>query len=73
VKCRSIFFDVDFDGNKSLLDYSGQLRIGVRLGIQPSAGDSRWCGAEVEKRGLVGGFGLGKSGVNVVVPFNGHL
>jgi len=27
MKGRAILFDVDFDGNKSLLDYSGQLRV----------------------------------------------
>jgi hypothetical protein len=49
MEAGGILFDVNFNGSKGLVDPGGELRVGVRLGFQPSACASTRGGAEIDE------------------------
>jgi hypothetical protein len=65
--CR-ILLDVDRDGNEILIDGRSQLRIAVRLGLQPSACPSGRRRAKVHQHRFVLRFCLAQRGINVFIP-----
>jgi hypothetical protein len=73
VKPGRIFFDVNTDRNKFLVDEGCELRVSVRFGFQPSACPSSWSSAEVNQHWLVLCFGLAECSVYIFVPRNRHL
>jgi hypothetical protein len=65
-------FYVEADRNEVLIDELRNAGIGVNLGFQPSASLSHRCGGYVDQYELIGAFGLGKSGVEIFKPLDGH-
>jgi hypothetical protein len=67
-----LLLDVSARGNEALGDEFGDLRIGVDLGIQPSACPSHGCGAEIEEQGTLALVRLAKRRVDVSTPLDLH-
>jgi len=59
---------VDGDRNEVLPDITGEIRVGVRFGFQPSAGNSSWGGTEVDQEWLAGSFGLAERRIRIFDP-----
>jgi hypothetical protein len=72
LKPLRVLLDMRFDGNKSFVDQRRNTRIGINLGIQPSACPSHRSGAKIEQHGAVLLFGLRKAGVYIGFPRYWH-
>lgn len=72
LKSFRVLLDVVFYRYEVLVDEVADLRVGVNLGVQPSASPSHRSGAEIEKKGFVLFRRLMKGGIDVFVPGNGH-
>jgi hypothetical protein len=67
-----LLLDVSARGNEALGDEGGDLRIGVDLGIQPSACPSHRGGAEVEEQRALTLLRLAKRRIDVSTPLDFH-
>jgi hypothetical protein len=72
MKIDGLFLDVDLDGNEVFIDESGDLRIGVDFGIQPSAGPSGGSGAEVQQQRFLLFLRQSEGGIDILGEIDGH-
>ena len=68
-----MFFDVRLDSHEMLVDEGCDFRIGVGLGLQPSAGASSRGGAEVNEQRFICFLRFGERRVEVFLPLDSHL
>jgi hypothetical protein len=67
-----LLLDVDLGRDEVLRDEGADARIGVDLGVQPSARPSERRRVEVDEHVAPGRARLGECGVHVVLPLYGH-
>ncbi len=72
LKCLRLFFDVDLYGQEIVLDEGLDARVGIHLGIQPSASPSHWSGIEIQQQGALASRCFGKCGIDISTPCNRH-
>jgi hypothetical protein len=70
MKVGGVFFDVRLQGQEVLVDEGSDFRVGVGLGLQPSACASSRGGAEIYEQRSLCRLGFGERGVCVFVPLN---
>jgi hypothetical protein len=70
IECLRLILDVDLDGDVTGVDGLPDLRIGVDLGIQPSASPSHGGRVEVHQEGLLRGLCLRECRVDVLEPLD---
>jgi len=67
-----MLLDVGCYRKEIIVDKAGDFRVGIRLGLQPSASASSGSRAEIEQERLIGVFRAGKRGVDIMGPLNRH-
>jgi hypothetical protein len=67
-----LLFDVDFHGKVVGIDKALNARVGVDLGIQPSAGPSHWGRVKINQQRALARSCLLKRVINIRFPGNRH-
>ena len=67
-----LLFDVDLDRNEISADEALNTRVGVHLGIQPSASPSHRSCIEIYQYRVLAALRFAKRNIDIVLPSNGH-
>jgi hypothetical protein len=65
-----LLFDVDLDRNEISADEALNTRVGVPLGIQPSASSSHGRCVEIHQQGALAGSCICQCDIDILIPFD---